>query len=427
MTGRRGAALVALLALAVSACNGQDPTSATTDTDRLEVVSWWTSGSEAAALGSLFTAYRQTNPDVTPVNAAVTGGAGSKAIVALAKRLQRGDPPDVWQTFAGKSVQGYAQRAVVRDLTSVFDAGGLRTAMQPTILNSVLRDGRPYGVPTGAHRSNVLWFNLDLLAKAGVNPPSGGYTLPAFLNDLEKVKASGAVPLCLGGKDPFTTVELFENTMLSTIGTRGWRDMVNDELDWRGDPMETALTRFSDLLGYTDPEADNLTWDQATKKLASGDCAFESMNDSAYGELLAAGAREGDTFGATPFPGTEDSFLAVIDVFVVATKADNAKNALAFLGEINKPTTQVAFSRAKGSVPVVRNADVSSLPTYQQESSKSLWTLPVLMSVAHGEAMSPQFQEGFYNAVSTYIRTRDPDSFVDDLESAVSADKVPPR
>ena len=167
MTGRRGAALVALLALVVSACNGQDPTSATTDTDRLEVVSWWTSGSEAAALGSLFTAYRQTNPDVAPVNAAVTGGAGSKAIVALAKRLQRGDPPDVWQTFAGKSVQGYAQRAAVRDLTSVFNAGGLRTTMQPTILNSVLRGGKPYGVPTGAHRSNVLWFNLDLLAKAG--------------------------------------------------------------------------------------------------------------------------------------------------------------------------------------------------------------------------------------------------------------------
>ena len=50
------------------------------------------------------------------------GGAGSNAIVELAKRLQRNDPPDVWQTFAGKSVQGYASRGVIRSVASVFDA-----------------------------------------------------------------------------------------------------------------------------------------------------------------------------------------------------------------------------------------------------------------------------------------------------------------
>jgi glucose/mannose transport system substrate-binding protein len=51
----------------------------------------------------------------------------------------------------------------------------------------------------------------------------------------------------------------------------------------------------------------------------------------------------------------------------------------------------------------------------------------VLLSVAHGEAMSPQFQEGFYDAVSTYVRTRDRDAFADDLQSAVSSDKIPQR
>jgi glucose/mannose transport system substrate-binding protein len=419
--------VAAILALAVSACGNQAPTSATKSTDRLEVVSWWTSGSEAAALGTLFTAFGQADPNVTPINAAVAGGAGSKAIVALAKRLQKDDPPDVWQTFAGKSVQGYAERGAVRDLTSVFASGGLRTTMQPTIMRSLLRDGKPYGVPTGAHRSNVLWFNLDVLRQAGVTPPSGNYSLPAFLDDLKKVKAAGAVPLCLGGKDPFTTVELFENTLLSTIGVTGWQAMTDDKLDWRGKQITTALTRFSDLLSYTDPGADALTWDQATKKLTSGGCAFESMNDSAYGELLAAGAREGKDFGATAFPGTEGSFLAVVDVFVAANAAKNAKNALTFLAGIDQPATQLAFSRAKGSVPVVRNVNVSTLPAYQRDASKSLWTLPVLLSVAHGEAMSPRFQEGFYNAVSTYIRTRNPDAFVDDLENAVSKDKIPPR
>ena len=429
MSGRRrAAAALAALALTAGACGSDAPTSATTSTDRLEVVSWWTSGSEAAALDTLFAGFRGTNPDVTTVNAAVRGGAGSQAIVALAKRLQQGNPPDVWQTFAGKSVQGYAQRGVVRDVGSVFASGDLASRMQPSILTSLMRGGKPYGVPTGAHRSNVLWFNTGVLAKAGVTPPSSGYTLPAFLDDLQKVKDSGAAaPLCLGGKDPFTTVELAENALLSTIGTAGWRNMMDDRLDWGSSTVQTALRSFGDMLRYVDPQASGLTWDQATAKLAKGGCAYESMNDSAYGELLAAGAREGRDLGATPFPGTDSSFLAVVDVFVAATKAKNAKNALAFLAGISDPATQVAFSRAKGSVPVLRDVDVSALPPYQQASSKSLWSQPVLPSLAHGEAMSPQFQEGFYDAVSTYVRTRDPDAFAADLRDAVTRDKIPQR
>jgi len=427
MTGHRLALAVAALALTLAACGGNSPTSATTDTKQLEVVSWWTSGSEAAALEALFAAFRESNPDVEAVNGAVAGGAGSKAIVELAKRLQDGDPPDVWQTFAGESVQGYARRGVVRSVAPVFDGEDLRARMNPTILRSVLRGGQPYGVPTGAHRSNVLWFNTKLLEQAGVATPSSGYTLDTFLADLQKVKASGAVPLCLGGRDRFTTVELFENTLLSSIGTSGWSDMVDDDLDWRGDEVQAALRRFGTMLGYSDPQASELTWDQATKKLGAGECAFETMNDSAFGELIAAGAREGEDFGATAFPGTDGSFLAVVDVFVAATKAKNAKNALAFLGGISQPSTQLAFNAAKGSVPVVRDVDVSSLTGYQRTSSRALWTKPVLLSIAHCEAMSPEFQEGFYDAVATYVRTRSTDAFADDLQDAVSNDRIPQR
>ena len=419
---------VAIVAVgAVSACGAESPTSPASPTDRLEVVSWWTSGSEASALNSLLAAYRRNNPDVDTVNAAVAGGGGSKAIVALAKRLQKDDPPDVWQTFAGKSVQGYADRGVVRSLASIFNQAGLATTMQPTILASLMRNGRPYGMPTGAHRSNVLWFNTAVLARAGVTPPSDGYRLTTFIDDLKKVKAAGVPALCLGGQDPFTTVELFENTLLSTIGVAGWRDLVDDEFDWRSRAVTTALTRFGELLRYADPEAGAMTWDQATRKLSTGGCAFESMNDSAYGELVADGVTEGKQFGATSFPGTQDSFLAVVDVFVAATRASNAKNALAFLSGINDPATQLEFSRAKGSIPVVSNVDIATLPPYQRDAAQRLRNSTVLLSVAHGEAMSPQFQEGFYDAVSTYVRTRDPDAFADDLENAVAGDQVPPR
>jgi glucose/mannose transport system substrate-binding protein len=419
--------VAAAVAIVVGACGSQAPTSPATSTKQLEVVSWWTSRSEAMALNDLFAAFRQANPGVRAINAAVAGGAGSNAIVELAKRLQRNDPPDVWQTFAGKSVQGYASRGVIRSVAPVFAREHLNATMNPTILTSLMHNHQPYGVPTGAHRSNVLWFNTKLLERAGVAHPSSGYTIDSFISDLGKIKASGATPLCLGAKDRFTTVELFENTLLSSIGPHGWQHMVHNGLDWRSKQVQTALKNFGAVLRYADPQANQLTWDQATKKLAAGGCAFESMNDSAFGELIADGAREGTGFDGVPFPGTGGSFLAVVDVFVAATKAKNARNALAFLSGIDNPATQLAFSKAKGSIPVVHDVDVSSLPAYQRTSSKAFWASPVLLSVAHGEGLSPDFQEAFYDAVSTYVRTRDPSAFASDLYKWLAQSTVPQR
>jgi hypothetical protein len=51
----------------------------------------------------------------------------------------------------------------------------------------------------------------------------------------------------------------------------------------------------------------------------------------------------------------------------------------------------------------------------------------VLLSIAHGEALSPLFEEGFYDAVLSYAKHRDADAFANDLEDTVSEDKVPPR
>ena len=41
--------------------------------------------------------------------------------------------------------------------------------------------------------------------------------------------------------------------------------------------------------------------------------------------------------------------------------------------------------------------------------------------------MSPRFQEGFYDALATYVRTRDGVEFADDLEEAVGEETIPPR
>lgn len=413
------AAAAAGSAMLLAGCSGTTETSAEQGTNTLEVMSWWTSASEAPALKVFTDAFAADHPGVSVANAAVAGGAGSQARVDLAKRLLAGDPPDIWQTFDGEATGAYVRSGQIRDISSVFSAE-VKAAMNPAILDAVTVNGKQYAMPTGAHRSNVLFFNTAALEQAGVAAPGQGYTPAQFRSDLEKVKASGGTALCLGAKDAFTTVELFENALLAQIGADGWQKLRDDKFDWGSAAVTDALNDLDALLGYADADASDQSWDQAVAKLADGGCAFLSMNDSAYGELVTDGA-DAAKVGEVPFPGTGEGYLAVVDVFVAATRARNAKNALGFLATVADPATNLEFNKIKGSVPVMKNVEVSGLSTYQKAASEALWAGPVLASITHGEAMNPAFTQGFFDGVNAYVRTRDSKVFASKLSAAVNS------
>jgi glucose/mannose transport system substrate-binding protein len=419
------AALGLVIACVSVACAPDRGVSQRSATD-LEVVSWWTSGSEKQGLTVLFDAYRAAHPGATVINGAVAGGGGSNAQVVLAQRLLSGNPPDVWQTFPGGALRAYVDQGQVADLSDLYGRGGLAAVLPEVIRDGLTVEGKQYGVPTSAHRGNMLFYNTALLAKAGVTQPGAGYLPPTFLDDLAKLDKAGITPLCLGAKDPFTTTALFENTLLSVVGADGWRRIAEDRFHWDSDSVAEALRRFGQILDYADPQAAALTWDAATKKLAAGECAFETLNDSAFGELVSAGAVDGKTFGEVPYPGTDGTYVAVVDTFVRARQSENARKASEFLAVLGSPEMQLAFSKAKGSVPIRTDVDVSSLTPYQQSAAKALRSDTVLWSIVHGEAMRPQFQQGFYDAVATYVRSRDAKAFRTTLTDAMRR-QAPPR
>lgn len=416
--GRIAAAVLAL-ALGTAGCSGSSSTPATSATSDLEVVSWWTSGSEQQALDTLFTAYKAAHPGVTVTNAAVAGGGGGNAQVVLAQRLLSGDQPDVWQTFPGQALRAYVDQGQVADVSAVYRDAHLTSVIPKVVLDGLTVGGKQYGVPTSAHRGNVLFYNRALLRRAGVAEPTASSTTTAFVNDLAALDRAGTTPLCLGARDRFTTAALFENVLLSTVGPSGWQAIRDDRFDWGGAQATAALRQFGQILDHADPQAAGLSWDAATKKLAAGGCAFETMNDSAYGELVKAGAVDGRDFGAVPYPGTGSSYVAVVDTFVEGSRAADGRNATDFLATIAAPDTQLAFSKAKGSVPIRTDVDVSSLSTYQQSAADALRNGTVLWSIVHGSAMRPQFQAAFYDAVEAYVRTREVSAFAGTLTDAL--------
>lgn len=386
----------------------------------LEVFSWWTSGSEDAALKQLMSAYTAAVPGSNIVNGAVAGGGGGNAQAVLQTRLQGKNAPDTWQTHPGAAIQQYIDANLIADMSAVYTSDKLADVMPKELVDGVSKDGKTYGISVGAHRGNVLWFNKALLKKAGVTEPADGYTLDAFVTDLGKLKAAGVTPLCLGAKDTFATVELYENTLLGTVGPDGWNSLTTGQTKWDDAKVKSAADYFAKMLPFADSDASALSWDQATKALAEGKCAFESMGDWAYGELAKGGAKEGSDFGYVPHPGTTGAFIAVVDTFVVAADAKNPDSGMKWAAILGSKDVQLAFNKEKGSVPVRTDVDVTSLAPYQQGSAKSFKADRIVQSIVHGEAMSPQFQQSLADAITQFSQSKDVDALTKTLAQAAS-------
>ena len=436
--------LVALLtaattALALTACSGGSHSSS----GSIDVLSWWTSASESSALDTLIDQHKQRNPEASVDEIAVVGGGGSQAHVTLATRIANGDAPDVWQSLVGGNITAWHNANAVGDVSSLF-SDEVKAQLPDDVLSSVTVDGKQYAAPMSVHRANVLMYNRDVLEKAGIAEPGEGYSLTRLLADLDTLKAKGTTPMCIGAADSITTAGLFESVLLATVGQEGWEKIEADRFDWNGQEVKDALGTFGQLIDHSDyaDQADRpRTWDEASSRLAAGECGFYQMNDSALGESLAVGdsaagsstgsstgtadgsaasstaaADTGSATDASPvssavFPGTEGSFLMVADAFVTSSSTDNRDGADAFLTSALDPEVQTTFCKVKGCVPTRNDADVSSLSSYQQQAAGDLRSQTVLSSISYGEVISPAVQDGFFQAVKSYISTRDASSF----------------
>ena len=82
----------------------------------VEVLHWWTSGGEAAALNVLKTALEKQN--VKWNDAPVAGGGGEAAMTAVRARVTAGNPPTAVQML-GFDIQDWAKQGALADMNSL--------------------------------------------------------------------------------------------------------------------------------------------------------------------------------------------------------------------------------------------------------------------------------------------------------------------
>jgi glucose/mannose transport system substrate-binding protein len=413
------AGLAALSLLAVSACGSDDNESGSTD--EVEVFTWWAEGSEKAGLDALVKVFDEQNPDLKFVNGAVAGGAGSDAKNVLQSRLQNGEPPATFQAHAGAELTDYINAGQIEDLTDLYEEKGWNEQFPEGLLERLTQDGGIYSVPSNIHRANVLWANPAVLEKAGIEANKTYDSLDAWIADLKKIKAKGIIPLSIA--TDWTQVHLLETVLLADLGVEAYNGLWDGTTDWGGSEVKDALADYNTLLSLTNTDRQGLDWPDATQLVIDGEAAFNVMGDWAEAAFQEQKKTLGTDYTAVPVPGTEGVFDFLADSFTMPVDGPNPEGTEAWLDTIASDEGQVAFNKAKGSIPASTTADTADFGEYQQTAIKSWGEDEIVSSLAHGAATSVNWLTDVTSAVAKFGSNNDVAELQEGLVEAAEDNK----
>lgn len=336
---------VAMVALALSGLTAGAARAA--DVKEVQMLHWWTSGGEAAALKVIKDALAKQGYSWKDVP--VAGGGGNAAMTTLKAMVAAGNYPTSSQML-GYNVLVYAEGGKLGDLTDLAKSEGWDKAVPAAFQKFSTYDGKWVAVPVNVHSVNWVWINKAVMDKIGGTEPK---TFDDFLALLDKAKKAGVTPLALGGQD-WQEAILFDDVVLSTGGPEFYKKAFNDldEASLKSDTMKKSFDNLAKLKAYVDPNFSGRDWNLTTAMVIKGDALVQVMGDWAKGEFHNAQKKPGDDFLCYRFPGTDGSVAYNSDMFAMFDVGADRKDAQTALAKTTmSKEVQAAFNVIKGSVP----------------------------------------------------------------------------
>jgi len=323
-----------------------------------EVIHWWTSGGESAAVKQLANAYRAAGG--TWIDTAIAGGEQARAVTL--NRMVGGKAPAAAQFNISKQFLDIVDQDMLVQLDDVARQEHWESTLPEPIVNAIRIDGHYYAMPMNIHMQTWIWYSKAAFKKAGIAKEPA--TVDELFAALDKLKAAGLVPLAHGGQ-AWQEHILFAS-LLANIGGRQLYLQVMRDRDQRAinsEAVRKVLLAYKRLQTYVDPASPGRNWNDATAMLVSGKAGVQVMGDWAKGEFNNAKMLPGVDYGCIPGLGVNAPYLIQGDAFVFprSERAEVQQAQKLMTKVLLAPATQVSFNKLKGSVPPRADADTSQL------------------------------------------------------------------
>ncbi|SPT53422.1 P39 [Actinomyces bovis] len=376
------------------------------DATQVDVVTWWSAGSEKQGLDALTKVFSTQFPNTKFENKAVSGGAGSQAKQKLAADLAAKTPPDTYQAHAGAEIKDDIDAGYLVDVSSLYEEFGLTKAFPETLVDRLKDEkGKIYSVPSNIHRANVVWASVSVLKVAGLDPKAPAKDLDGWLADMEKVKAAGFTPITMGMA--WTQLQLLETVLLADLGAEKYNGLFDGKTDWAGADVTKALEHFSKIVAYTDKSLYTEDWEPAMKPIMENKAAFNVMGDWAVAAFDTASKKADEDYVYFPVPGTDGVFDFLADGFTLAEGAKHPGGAKNWLKCISSKEGQIAFNTVKGSIPArkdLTDEEKGKFSEYQKTAMESFGKDTIVSSIAHGAALPAKASNAMSDALTKFAQ-----------------------
>ncbi|MBY5695291.1 ABC transporter substrate-binding protein [Rhizobium leguminosarum] len=390
----------AMIALALA---GASVSAQAADVKEVQMLHWWTSGGEAAALNVL-------KEDLSKEGFAwkdvpVAGGGGDAAMTALKAMVAAGTYPTASQML-GYTVLDYAGAGVMGDLTETAKKEGWDKSVPAALQKFSVYDGKWVAAPVNVHSVNWLWINKAVMDKIGGTEPK---TFDDLIALLDKAKAAGVIPLALGGQN-WQEATMFDSIVLSTGGPEFYKKAFNDldEESLKSDTMKKSFDNLATIIKYVDPNFSGRDWNLATAMVIKGDALVQVMGDWAKGEFVAAKKTPDTDFLCYRFPGTDGSVVYNSDMFGMFNVPDDRKAAQVALATATlSKSFQSAFNVVKGSVPARTDVPDTDFDACGKKGIADLKAAneggTLFGSLAQGYGAPPAIANAYKDVVSKFV------------------------
>ncbi|MFJ4028070.1 extracellular solute-binding protein [Paenarthrobacter sp. NPDC089989] len=348
-----------------------------------------------------------------------------------------GQAPTIVYGWGGGGLKTYAEANQVEDLTAWFDANpDLKKKFFPSSFGAATVNGKIYALPNQAIAPIVLYYNKDLFAKAGVQPPK---TWDDIMSLVKTFNDMGVAPFSLGGQSRWTSMMWLEYLLDRIGGAEVFNAIFEGKADaWKHPAVIETGTRIQELVsadgfikGFSSITADSKA-DQAL--LFTGKAAMMLHGSWTYGSMKKDGQNfvQDGKLGFVQFPtvagGKGDPKSGVgnpAQYMSISSKASDKEKETAkkfFKDGIMTDTVIDAYINS-GSVPIVNGIEdkLASSPdkdflNFVYELAKNAPTF----QQSWDQALSPTAAEALLNNIDQlFLKSITPQQFAENMNATL--------
>ncbi|MBF0279825.1 MAG: carbohydrate ABC transporter substrate-binding protein [SAR324 cluster bacterium] len=338
----------------------------------VEVIHWWTSGGEQAAVSVFADEFDKMGGDKWK-DTAIAGGQNSRRVTM--QRILGGDPPGAAQFNPGRQYEELIEGDLLLDLTDLAKKEGWAKFIRPgsILTNACIKNGKVWCVPVNIHSWQWGWVSTKVFKDSGIDKiPTN---IQDFLKAAPKIKAAGFIPFAIGGEN-WQHTGAFNVVLVAQLGKEGYYRLFRDKDEEYAKSAEVAkvLETWRELVSYSDAGSAGRNWNDTTNLVITDKAGMQIMGDWAHGEFAVAKKVAGKDYECLIGPSDTPYITTDGDIFLFPKQSDPAVEAaqLKMASMMISKKVQVAFNLAKGSLPVRGDVDMSAVDSCMRKGIKLL-------------------------------------------------------